>query len=197
VAVVLIAATVALLISDAGAIMAAQSFEPPLDVQGAYSRHQSKLEQATDAYARWVALAPAAMASAGVDKLDQADAYAGEALALLPSYAKDWNYGNVVYGAHAALGRTALRRGDVAEAMRQLALAGKSPGSPQLDSFGPNLSLARELRLTRDPGARDAVLAHFNDVEKFWKMDLGSLRVWRADVRDGRVPNFHSSLLLY
>jgi len=43
------------------------------------------------------------------------------------------------------LGRLALRDGNIAAAKAFLLEAGKSTGSPQMNSFGPNLSLAKDL----------------------------------------------------
>jgi hypothetical protein len=45
--------------------------------------------------------------------------------------------------------------GDIEEAKKQLLLAGKTPSSPQLNSFGPNMILAKELL---DKGEKDTVL---------------------------------------
>ncbi len=47
-----------------------------------------------------------------------------------------WNYGNVIYEANQILGLAALREGNVA--------AGKTPGSPQLNSFGFEQAVNRE-----------------------------------------------------
>ena len=43
--------------------------------------------------------------------------------------------------------------------------SGKTPGSPQLNSFGPDFMLDRELL---EKGERAAVLAHLELVGKFW-----------------------------
>jgi hypothetical protein len=56
---------------------------------------------------------------------------------------------------HLVLGLLALRNDDVATARSQLLEAGKTPGSPQLNSFGLNMMPASEL-LKR--GERDAVI---------------------------------------
>ncbi len=50
---------------------------------------------------------------------------------------------------------------------KYLIAAGKSPGSPQMDSFGPNMTLAKDLL---EKGERDAVLEYFMRCRKFWKM---------------------------
>jgi hypothetical protein len=78
---------------------------------------------------------------------------------------KSWNYGNVVHDANQILGRVALREGDVAQAKRFLIEAGKTPGSPQLNSFGPRMTLARELL---EKGEKAVVLDYVDLVAKFW-----------------------------
>ena len=116
---------------------------------------------------------------------------AQEALALAPQFLKDWNYGNAIHDGHMVLGRVALARGNKKEAIRRLLLAGATPGSPQLDSFGPNMSLARDL-LTA--GEKTAVLRYFDLCARFWKMGGPAMKQWRADIRANRTPDFGANL---
>ena len=44
--------------------------------------------------------------------------------------------------------------------------AGATPGSPQLDSFGPNMTLAKELL---EKGQPDVVLHYFALCKNFWE----------------------------
>lgn len=53
-------------------------------------------------------------------------------------------YGTIVHNANQVLGRVALREGNVTDAKRYLLRAGSTPGSPTLNSYGPQLFLARE-----------------------------------------------------
>ncbi len=190
-----IALAMTFMIKNIGAIMASQPIRMPIDAQAEYQKSMTRLNNAADEYSRWVALGSAALWSVDVGRLDDANAFAHELEALLLKYPTDWNYGNAVSKVHSTFGRLALKRGDIELAKRELALAGASRGSPQMDTFGPNLSLARDLLATGDPGAREAVLAHFDAIEKFWRMDSGALRVWREDVRAGHEPNFGIALL--
>ena len=57
----------------------------------------------------------------------------------------DWNYGNAIEDANQVLGRIALSKDEVAEAKKRLLASAGSHGSPQLNSFGPDFRLAREL----------------------------------------------------
>jgi len=73
--------------------------------------------------------------------------------------------GGVVYSMNSVRGRVALRRQDVTAAVRFLRRAGRTPGSPALNSFGPRFVLARELL---EAGESAAVLSFLDDVGRFW-----------------------------
>jgi hypothetical protein len=90
------------------------------------------------------------------------------------------------------LGVIALRRGDMLQAKQYLAASGKTKGSPQLDSFGPNMSLAKALL---EKGERDAVLDYFEACRTFWKMGAKQLDAWSATVRGGGIPSFGANLV--
>jgi hypothetical protein len=70
---------------------------------------------------------------------------AKEWLELAVVYRCNWNYGNAIHDANRYLGLASLRAGKVDEAANFLVLASKSTGSPQLDTFGPELDLADAL----------------------------------------------------
>lgn len=123
---------------------------------------------------------------------DRAGAYANELLELAPQYPKDWNYGNAIHDGNMVLGLVALRNGRVAHAERYLREAGKTPGSPQLTSFGPNMILAKELL---DAGQSAAVLEYLEECRTFWKMGGRNLDDWSATVRGGGKPDFGANLL--
>ncbi|MFN2464023.1 MAG: tetratricopeptide repeat protein [Candidatus Dormibacteria bacterium] len=121
------------------------------------------------------------------DDMTKARRYAQLALASSP---ENWNRGNAIHDGHMVLGRVLLRSGDVRGAERELKAAGTTPGSPQLNSFGPNMSLANDL-LVR--GSKDAVLVYFDECAVFWKDRR--LAQWRADVVAGRTPTFGGNLV--
>ena len=118
---------------------------------------------------------------------DRATALAEELLVLASRYPNDWNFGNAVHHAHLVLGHVALATNDLKEARAQLLAAGETPGSPQLNSFGPNMQLALEL-LRR--GDRDAVLAYFDLCRRFWELGKEMLDEWTVAVGQGQEPNF-------
>jgi tetratricopeptide (TPR) repeat protein len=122
----------------------------------------------------------------------KAEQYASEVLKLAPEFRNSWNYGNAVHKGNIMLGRIALLRGDVAAADQHLLAAGQTPGSPQLNSFGPNMSLAKELL---ERGERDTVLTYLQSCAKFWKMHGPELQEWIAKVKAGETPDFGANLL--
>ena len=138
-------------------------------------------------YLRWLVLCRIGRNQLDRGRLERAAVLANELLALSASYEDDWNYGNAVHHGHLILGRVALREGDTDAAKRHLFAAGRTPGSPQLDSFGPNMILAKELLAA---GETEAVLKYLQLCGAFWTMGEPRLRRLAALVRDGRIPDF-------
>jgi len=95
-----------------------------------------------------------------------------------------------VHHAQVILGRIALIEGNLAEAKSRLLLAGQTSGSPALKSFGPNMSLAKELL---EKGEREAVLKYFEECAGFWKD--AKLDQWTAKVKAGDMPQFGANLV--
>ena len=98
-----------------------------------------------------------------------------------------WATGDAVHDGNIVLGRIALKKGDVKQAKKFLMQAGYTPGSPQLESFGPDMTLAKEFL---DAGEKDIVLKYFVLCRRFWKMGRGKLDDWTKEVKAGQVPNF-------
>jgi len=158
-----------------------------------------RLEKATNTVAsapseaeKFYALDAAAKESFGAGKIEGARQYATELLALAPKYQGDWNYGNAIQDGNIVLGRIALQEGKTNEAKEYLLEAGKSPGSPQMNSFGPNMSLAFDLLKAGD---QNTPLQYFESCRKFWKMDRGQLDDWRDAVKAGKIPDFGANLV--
>lgn len=137
-------------------------------------------------------LGQAAKTSFEAGEFGKAKEYADELEHLMPNLPRDWNYGNAIQDFNLVQGRLALRDGKVGEAKARLLAAGHSLGSPQMDSFGPNMSLANDL-LKR--GERDVVVEYFTLCRTFWKDDYGKLDRWAADVRAGNIPDFGPNLI--
>ena len=114
---------------------------------------------------------------------------------------KSWNHGNIIFTQHSLLGRVALREGKLDEAKKHLLAAGHTPGSPQLNSYGPSFIFARELA---EKGERDTVIAFLDLVARFWanpdsrteansknvaSENLKQLESWKKQLRAGKVPD--------
>jgi hypothetical protein len=125
-------------------------------------------------------------------EMEKAKNYANDLLRQAPEHRQAWNYGNAIHEGNLILGRVALREGRIAEAKNHLLEAGKTPGSPQLNSFGPNMSLAKDLLAK---GEKDTVVAYFKLCGAFWKMGADKLESWTKAARDGRVPDFGANLV--
>jgi hypothetical protein len=156
------------------------------------ARAEDALATAPGEYQRWVALGDTALLNAEAGSSEKARRYAEELLKTGAKYEADWNFGNAVHKGNLALGLVSLRSGDLEGAKRYLLEAGRTKGSPQLDSFGPNMTLAKALA---EKGERDAVIQYLSLCGNFWQMDRGKLREWRALVKDGIVPDFGANLL--
>ena len=111
--------------------------------------------------------------------------------AMLAEDSPDWNSGNRIHYGNLVLGRIALAEGDIEEAKRRLIAAGETAGSPQLDSFGPSMMLAKELL---QEGEKEVVLEYFRLCARFWEMGQDRLEEWSDLVRADRVPDFGRSL---
>jgi hypothetical protein len=123
--------------------------------------------------------------------IERARAWAVELLSQGTKDKKDWNYGNAIHHGHIILGRIALLSGNLVEAREHLMKAGETPGSPQLDSFGPNMTLAKELL---EKGEREVVIQYFQLCANFWK-NHPELDQWTATVKGGGIPNFGANLV--
>lgn len=164
----------------------------PTTPQAKLDRANQKLATATTGEGRFYALDAAAKESLEVGKIEDARKYATELLALAPTFRGNWNYGNAIQDGNLVLGRIAVREGRIEEAKQYLLAAGKSPGSPQMDSFGPNMSLAKDLL---EKGERETVLQYFELCRKFWEMDRGRLDDWSQVVKADKIPDFGANLV--
>ena len=121
--------------------------------------------------------------------IEKAAAYAEE---MLEENVEDWNYGNRIHYGNLTLGRIALLEGNIEEAKSRLVAAGETPGSPQLNSFGPDMTLAQELL---EHGEAEVVLEYLSLCLKFWELDRGDLERWIAQIKDGTTPDFGGNLI--
>lgn len=183
---------------------------PPVQLLGAWKQACTTLEKAAPAapndepVREALELARQSFVAACLEagrNLDEAQIAARQMLANART--NNWNYGNVVYDTHSALGRIALLKGDRATARQELRAAGRTPGSPQLNSFGPQFTLARALLDQAQPADREAVVAFLDDVMQFWaNLDKApayrrdgvlkqrqKIETWKDDIRAGKIPS--------
>ena len=158
--------------------------------QKAVSVRERGLEKA-DPEHRFYELGALATSAFEAGETAKAQKYASELLLTAPKFKNDWNYGNALYEGNVVLGRVALERGDIAGAKEHLLAAGQTPGSPQLNSFGPNMTLAKGLL---EKGEPDVVLAYLQSCGKFWKMGGEKLQAWMATIKGGGTPDFGANL---
>lgn len=141
-----------------------------------------------------------AMAAGQAEQWAKVFQYGTNAIVRLNSARRDWNYGNLVHDVNAMLCLAALHGGDKKLAGEYLLCAGRSPGSPQLNSFGPDFSYARKLLRA---GETNVVLQYLDLVGNFWgntnrpqryvgdDFDLKKARLlekYRQDIRAGKIP---------
>jgi hypothetical protein len=130
------------------------------------------------------------------EKFQEAKNLALEYLDLARSYQINWNFGNAIHHASLTLGRIALQEGKIEEAKIYLLKAGGTSGSPQLNSFGPNMILAHELL----EKGEDKVVLEYIDLckrfwmKKFWTKILYGFKVkkWKKVIQRGDIPNFNA-----
>ena len=164
-----------------------------VDMNERYSFAINKLGTAKTEIERFYALNSAAKEAFNVGKVEDARKYAEEQSGLKEKYKKDWNYGNAVHDVNVVLGRIALQEGDTSKAGEYLLKAGDTPGSPQLDSFGPNMTLARDLL---QKGEKEPVLLYFKKCSRFWKgeSNVKKLTEWTKTAEAGQIPDFSGNL---
>lgn len=163
------------------------------NAQLAFAEMETALSLTQDADERSSLLEEAAEFALNAGKDPQAKAYAEELLKNTYSRAH-WDYGNAVHHGNIILGRLALKQGDVAQAKQYLINAGRTPGSPELNSFGPDLELAKALL---ERGEKDVVIEYLDLCAKFWdtsSTDAGEgekqIPQWKRMIQEGKTPSF-------
>jgi beta-lactamase regulating signal transducer with metallopeptidase domain/tetratricopeptide (TPR) repeat protein len=169
---------------------------------------------------RFYQLGTTAKAAFSAGNLAKAHAYAEELLGMASSFKSNWNYGNAIYMGNSILGLVALSQNDVKAARTYLLAASETPGSPQLNSFGPDMTLAQQLL---ERGEKETVLTFLGNISKFWKWpqnpikdnpdiskllkehkndkDIGDaskylmspeekIKAWQETIRQGKIPQF-------
>lgn len=147
----------------------------------------AKLEEAVGDAEAFTHLPSGAVAAFHLAQFADAKQFAERSLALAPAFRQNWNYGNAIHLAHTVLGLLALDDQDRAAAVSELYASAQTPGSPQLNSFGPTMQLAKALLKA---GYVEPVLTYLNQCGAFWEMGGTWLDLWERKIREGRIPNF-------
>ena len=146
----------------------------------------SAVEEAATPEQEFYAQPAAAMAAWHLREIDVARSLAERVLLVAPNFRNNWNFGNAVNVGHNVLGLLALHDGRNAAAVLELHKAGETPGSPQLNSFGPSMQLARALARQ---GEFPAALEYLAQCRIFWKRGNIWLALWEEKLQAGKVPN--------
>ena len=176
--------------TDRGAAPACMNAPAPR--QPAYERAIQRLQAATNDIERMLSLGKAAKESFNRGFYDEARQYALELRELAPKLARNVNSGQAVQDFNLVLGRLALKDGQMEQAKAHLLAAGHSSGSPVMGSFGPNMSLAKDLL---EKGETETVLQYFDLCRAFWKSHPEKLDRWAAEVKAGSIPDFGANLV--
>lgn len=158
-------------------------------IAAAFNQYERAYALTPEAYKSYL-LKDLAKTAFDVGETNKARVYAEKMLQEANLQKKDWNRGNDIFFGNLILGRLALKAGDIERAKHFLIEAGKTPGSPQLDSFGPNMTLAKELL---EKGQTEVVLEFFGLCAKFWRYQP-RLSEWTAAVKQGAIPDFGANL---
>jgi hypothetical protein len=164
-------------------------------IRSAHSGISSEEEsQVTELLMRIHTLPNRARAAFEAGELTFARQFAEECLALatsgeIPEFFR--NDGNAIHYGHLVLGQVALQEGELERAKAHLIESGRTTGSPNLGSFGPNMSLAKEM-LERDE--RGIVLEYLDLCGTFWKMGSDQLAEWKDQIAQGKTPEFGANL---
>jgi len=124
--------------------------------------------------------------------LNKARQYSTELLGEAQVHGKEWPSGEAIHFGNIVAGRVALAAGDIESAKANLLAAGKTAGSPALNSFGPNMTLARDLLQKNDSAT---VIAYLDECRSFWKLEQGRLAKWIDMAQRGVMPDFGANLV--
>lgn len=113
---------------------------------------------------------------------------ANEYLVMASIHNENWNYGNAIYDANRILGLMSLKEGKIEEATNFLLKSSESTGSPQLDTFGPDLELAN---LLLKEGKTEEIKIYLANIKQFWEMDNGVVQEWLQQIELGESPELN------
>lgn len=153
---------------------------------------KGNIEQLSDPGWRMGRLGKISKVAFNAEEYPKAEKYATELLALAEPHPEDQRFGQALHDGNMILGRLALKRGDVAKAKIHLLKAGHTPGGGTLSSFGPNMSLAKDLL---EHGEKSTVIEYLKLCKKFWTYPRNPIDVWIQAIQTGQQPDFAQNLV--
>ena len=112
-------------------------------------------------------------------------------ISLIGTTSEERIAGELFYYGYFTKGMVAFKKGNTIKAVEFLLKSAETSGSPQLNSFGPNMSLAKALL---EAGQKDAVIEFLEKCGKVWQVDQGKSEKWIAEIKDGKTPDFGGSI---
>jgi hypothetical protein len=136
-------------------------------------------------------LASCTFAAYYLERHEQAEALACQAVKTANEKIDDRNAGDAMHAGHSVLGLLALKNHNHELAIEHLHASAKVPCTPVLMSFGPRMLLAKELLILDEI---QSVMTYFELCRVFWTHGDVWLSVWEKKIHAGRIPNFSSNL---
>lgn len=153
-----------------------------------FQYYSAALSAAADSETKLCALTSLVNVLVEAESFQQAQDFSLQLMSLAEKNIDSWAYGNAIYSANMALATAALRlHSDVDGACSRLILASQTSGSPQLNSFGADYKLARQLLVL---GRTADVRTYILNCAKFWRSDRGCSKFWLQQISEGVVPIF-------
>lgn len=117
---------------------------------------------------------------------------AHELLSVARFYSSNWNFGNAIFEGNLAFTECDVKENKIDNALVHLKEAAKTPGSPQLNSFGPprtDLSVLSELL---KEGKKKEVLDFLGSFDRYWEGGRSDdeMKFWTAEITANRIPKF-------
>lgn len=120
------------------------------------------------------------------------ESLAGELLAIAPYYSSNWNYGNAIFDGHMALASCAVKEKKIDSAINHINEASKTPGSPQLSTFGPPYRDMSVLSDLLKEGRKKEVMVFLSNLKRFWDSEFSQdyFDFWEKEIEQNRIPKF-------
>ena len=149
--------------------------------------YKKALASTSDSLARFGLTISIATAAVEAGNLMTAGKAAKSLLRRALQHKNSYQYGNGIHCGHVVLGKIAFAQNRLKTAVSQLMAAGRTPGSPQLNSFGPDFSLAQSLLAI---GLRAEVLQYIRMVQRFWRNHDDVIDRWVSEIESRSNPDF-------